>query len=165
MLALPRSKRPFGIFSKVSRRHSIAVFDHHAPPSEAQSDPPHVVPMVPENSLQPPTKASLKAWLNQFTFAKKESAISKTGQYYRIHRLRAASNDTCALPGEPVHTVFGKPLRESLKYASVQISTANANGELYVWGYIPVVVAKWYVHVIHSPPSSIHVIQRIAVCT
>jgi hypothetical protein len=44
--------------------------------------------------------------------------------------------------GEVVHTVFGKPLRESLKYASVQISTANANGDLYVWGYIPVVVAK-----------------------
>ena len=39
--------------------------------------------------------------------------------------------------------VFGVPLRESLHYASVQISTANANGELYVWGYIPVVVAKW----------------------
>ena len=38
--------------------------------------------------------------------------------------------------------MFGKPLKESLKYASVQISTANANGELYVWGYIPVVVAK-----------------------
>ncbi|KAF5341803.1 hypothetical protein D9611_001481 [Ephemerocybe angulata] len=38
--------------------------------------------------------------------------------------------------------VFGKPLKESLKYASVQISTANADGELYVWGYIPVVVAK-----------------------
>ena len=42
--------------------------------------------------------------------------------------------------------VFGKPLKESLKYASVQISTANANGELYVWGYIPVVVAKWCVY-------------------
>ncbi|ETW83336.1 GTPase activating-like protein [Heterobasidion irregulare TC 32-1] len=40
------------------------------------------------------------------------------------------------------HAVFGKPLKESLRYASVQISTANANGELYVWGYIPVVVAK-----------------------
>lgn len=38
--------------------------------------------------------------------------------------------------------VFGKPLKESLKFASVQISTANPNGELYVWGYIPVVVAK-----------------------
>ena len=41
--------------------------------------------------------------------------------------------------------VFGKPLKESLKYASVQISTANADGVLYVWGYIPVVVAKWCV--------------------
>lgn len=46
---------------------------------------------------------------------------------------------------EKEHTVFGKPLTESLKYASVQISTASPNGELYVWGYIPVVVAKWFV--------------------
>ena len=50
------------------------------------------------------------------------------------------------LPPRPSPTgqsvVFGKPLKESLKYASVQISTANGNGELYVWGYIPVVVAK-----------------------
>ncbi|KAL0573288.1 hypothetical protein V5O48_008671 [Marasmius crinis-equi] len=43
---------------------------------------------------------------------------------------------------EPAHTVFGKPLKEILPYASVQISTANANGEMYVWGYVPVVVAK-----------------------
>ena len=41
------------------------------------------------------------------------------------------------------HPVFGAPLHESLKYASVQISTANSSGELYVWGDIPVVVAKW----------------------
>lgn len=39
--------------------------------------------------------------------------------------------------------MFGVPLKDSLKSASVQISTANANGELYVWGRIPVVVAKW----------------------
>ncbi|KAI4517029.1 Rho GTPase activation protein [Schizophyllum commune Loenen D] len=45
-------------------------------------------------------------------------------------------------PAQDEHPVFGKPLRESLRYASVQISTANANGELYVWGCIPVVVAK-----------------------
>ena len=43
------------------------------------------------------------------------------------------------------HPVFGKPLKDSLRFASVQISTANASGDLYVWGYIPVVVAKWYV--------------------
>ena len=45
----------------------------------------------------------------------------------------------------PAGAVFGRPLKESLKYANVQISTADANGKLYVWGYIPVVVAKWCV--------------------
>ncbi|KAF8239691.1 Rho GTPase activation protein [Tricholoma matsutake] len=77
------------------------------------------------NSTTPPTKASLKAWWNHFTFnqkAKKDSEPRNTDGV--------------------VHTVFGKPLGESLRYASVQISTPNTNGELYVWGYIPVVVAK-----------------------
>ena len=41
--------------------------------------------------------------------------------------------------------MFGVPLKENLRYASVQISTANSNGELYVWGYVPVVIAKWSV--------------------
>lgn len=30
--------------------------------------------------------------------------------------------------------VFGEPLAESVKYASVQISTAGSDGKLYVWG-------------------------------
>ncbi|KAF9065074.1 Rho GTPase activation protein [Rhodocollybia butyracea] len=76
--------------------------------------------MVPETPQNPPTKANLKAWWNSFTSAQKK----RDGE------------------GKVESAVFGKPLRESLKYASVQISTANANGELYVWGYIPVVVAK-----------------------
>ncbi|KDQ19367.1 hypothetical protein BOTBODRAFT_27950 [Botryobasidium botryosum FD-172 SS1] len=68
-----------------------------------------------------PSRANLKTWWRQFTFAqkvRKEAAVSNTSP------------------------VFGVPLKESLRYANVQISTANANGELYVWGYIPVVVAK-----------------------
>ncbi|KAI9000460.1 Rho GTPase activation protein [Trametes punicea] len=82
----------------------------------------------PDNALAP-TKASLKTWWNHFTFAQrvKKEAEDKKGA-------------ACGAEGE--NHVFGKPLKESLKYASVQISTANANGELYVWGYIPVVVAK-----------------------
>lgn len=56
--------------------------------------------------------------------------------------------------------MFGKSLKESLHYASVQISTADANGDLYVWGYIPVVVAKWYVCLVFSfvlanPPKAV----------
>ncbi|KAI0322114.1 Rho GTPase activation protein [Amylostereum chailletii] len=73
---------------------------------------------------QAPTRANLKAWWQHFTLAQKFK-----GQPHQDK-------------GEPPHTVFGKTLSESLKYAKVQISTANANGELYVWGYIPVVVAK-----------------------
>ncbi|KAJ8693076.1 GTPase activating protein (GAP) for Rho1p [Pleurotus ostreatus] len=84
-------------------------------------------PLEDPEHMHAPTKASLKAWWQSFTFAQKMKKDSES----------AALNK-----GEPVHTVFGKPLKESLKYASVQISTANANGELYVWGYIPVVVAK-----------------------
>ncbi|TFK33231.1 Rho GTPase activation protein [Crucibulum laeve] len=72
-----------------------------------------------------PTKASLKAWWNHFTF---------------VQRTKKEGGE--AKEKETDHPVFGKPLKESLRYASVQISTANANGELYVWGYIPVVVAK-----------------------
>ncbi|OCH93040.1 Rho GTPase activation protein [Obba rivulosa] len=79
-------------------------------------------PRAHEAAEPPPSKASLKTWWNHFTSAQKmkKEAEEKKGQ----------------------NVVFGKPLKESLKYASVQISTANANGELYVWGYIPVVVAK-----------------------
>ncbi|KAG1870768.1 Rho GTPase activation protein [Suillus subalutaceus] len=76
----------------------------------------------------PPTKAGLLKWWTQFTHAqnrKKDSDPSRTVDQ-----------------PEEEHPVFQKPLKESLRYASVQISTANANGELYVWGYIPVVVAK-----------------------
>ncbi|EJF64820.1 Rho GTPase activation protein [Dichomitus squalens] len=74
------------------------------------------------------TKAGLKSWWNSFTFAQRAK--------------KEAEEKKAAGGAEPQNVVFGKPLKESLKYASVQISTANANGELYVWGYIPVVVAK-----------------------
>ncbi|CAE6425312.1 unnamed protein product [Rhizoctonia solani] len=74
----------------------------------------------------PATKQNLKTWWKQFKNA--QGAILK--------------RDTDELVKHTPHTVFGIPLRESLRYASVQISTANPQGELYVWGYIPVVVAK-----------------------
>lgn len=82
--------------------------------------------MSPEHA--PPTKASLLKWWSQFT------NVQKTKKEFN------------KAPADDEHPVFGKPLKESLKRASVQISTANANGDLYVWGYIPVVVAKCGLH-------------------
>lgn len=34
------------------------------------------------------------------------------------------------------------PLHESIRYANVAISLFNDNGESYIYGYVPIVVAK-----------------------
>ncbi len=87
----------------------------------------------------PPSKATLKAWWSQFTSNQrsKKDADHRDGKHFRS-TLPLLFHDP-----RPEHPVFGKPLQESLRYASVQISTSDSNGRLYVWGYIPVVVAKW----------------------
>lgn len=38
--------------------------------------------------------------------------------------------------------IFGVPLQESIKYANVAISLFNEEGESYIYGYVPIVVAK-----------------------
>jgi hypothetical protein len=38
--------------------------------------------------------------------------------------------------------IFGVPLRQSITYANVAISLADAEGRSYIYGYLPIVVAK-----------------------
>lgn len=38
--------------------------------------------------------------------------------------------------------IFGVPLQVSIKYANVAISLTDENGESYVYGYVPIVIAK-----------------------
>ena len=38
--------------------------------------------------------------------------------------------------------IFGVPLRESITYANVAISLVDAEGKSYIYGYVPIVVAK-----------------------
>ena len=42
----------------------------------------------------------------------------------------------------PANRVFGVALRQSIYYANVAISLVDANGTSYIFGYVPVVVAK-----------------------
>lgn len=45
--------------------------------------------------------------------------------------------------GEPMPTgIFGVPLQESIRYANVAISLYDAEGNSYIYGYVPIVVAK-----------------------
>ena len=38
--------------------------------------------------------------------------------------------------------IFGVPPRQSLRYANVAISTFDENRESYIYGYLPIIVAK-----------------------
>lgn len=38
--------------------------------------------------------------------------------------------------------IFGVPLNVSIKYANVAISLTNDNGESFIYGYVPIVIAK-----------------------
>ena len=38
--------------------------------------------------------------------------------------------------------IFGVPLQVSIRYANVAISLTNEQGESFVYGYVPIVVAK-----------------------
>jgi hypothetical protein len=42
----------------------------------------------------------------------------------------------------PTTGIFGVPLRQSITYANVAISLVDAEGRSYIYGYVPIVVAK-----------------------
>ncbi|KAK6329709.1 hypothetical protein TWF696_003576 [Orbilia brochopaga] len=68
----------------------------------------------------PPTKASLATWWDKFK--------SRGNQ-----KKEEVKED----PG-----IFGVPLQESIKYAKVAISMNDHNGNSFIYGYIPIVIAK-----------------------
>lgn len=76
--------------------------------------------MVPGS---PPSKQNLISWWKQF---------SKKG---------AKPSDKEGLSKEKPG-IFGVPLWQSIEYANVAISLTDANGNSFIYGYVPVVVAK-----------------------
>ncbi|OAA80085.1 GPI biosynthesis protein Pig-F [Akanthomyces lecanii RCEF 1005] len=68
----------------------------------------------------PPNKRDLKSWWKGFILPSKNQ---------EQHETRA--------PG-----IFGVPLRQSITYANVAISLIDEQGQSYIYGYVPIVVAK-----------------------
>ena len=64
----------------------------------------------------------------------------------RAHRLsiNGGIRLTCCIAQDVVPTVgiFGVPLDVSIKYANVAISQIDDNGQSYLYGYVPIIVAK-----------------------
>ncbi|RMZ89565.1 hypothetical protein DV736_g3222, partial [Chaetothyriales sp. CBS 134916] len=70
-------------------------------------------------AASPPSKRELASWWKKFR--KQEKAEEKV---------------------EPPPAIFGVPLAESIRYANVAISLTNEQGESFIYGYVPIVVAK-----------------------
>ncbi|KAK7213696.1 hypothetical protein V2G26_020874 [Clonostachys chloroleuca] len=72
------------------------------------------------NQTSPPTKRDLKSWWKSFKLAPKQPEQ----------------------PEPRARGIFGVPLRQSITYANVAISLIDENGQSYIYGYVPIVVAK-----------------------
>ena len=55
--------------------------------------------------------------------------------------VRQINADGFAEP-EELQGIFGVPLQTSVRYANVAISLTDHNGQSYIYGYVPIVVAK-----------------------
>ncbi|KAI9874059.1 MAG: hypothetical protein M1830_010231 [Pleopsidium flavum] len=75
---------------------------------------------APQTATSPPSKRDLTSWWKQFKKNSKKEE-EKAGQPTGI---------------------FGVPLQVSIRYANVAISLTNDQGESFVYGYVPIVVAK-----------------------
>ncbi|EXJ82418.1 hypothetical protein A1O3_06231 [Capronia epimyces CBS 606.96] len=75
---------------------------------------------TPVTSASPPSKRELASWWRKF-------------------RKTTEKNDDKA---DVVPGIFGVPLADSIRYANVAISLQNENGESFIYGYVPIVVAK-----------------------
>ncbi|ESZ91901.1 hypothetical protein SBOR_7695 [Sclerotinia borealis F-4128] len=59
----------------------------------------------------------------------------RLGSNYETGQLQSTSES------QPIG-IFGVPLRQSIAYANVAISLVDAQGQSYIYGYVPIVVAK-----------------------
>ncbi|KAL8708671.1 MAG: hypothetical protein Q9220_006496 [cf. Caloplaca sp. 1 TL-2023] len=81
------------------------------------------VPVTPQNVATPPSKRDLASWWKTFKKnTKKEEEKSD--------------------PSQSTIGIFGIALQDSIRYANVAISLTNEHGESYIYGYVPIVVAK-----------------------
>lgn len=86
-----------------------------------QAGPP---PAIQEpTASSPPSKRDLRSWWKNFKSQPK-------------HQLEPPVAE------QKPKGIFGVPLRQSITYANVAISLIDENGQSYIYGYVPIVVAK-----------------------
>ncbi|KAI0010309.1 RhoGAP-domain-containing protein [Xylariaceae sp. FL0662B] len=92
---------------------------------QPMSPPPQQSQPTPNTTTSPPSKRDLKSWWKRFQNQSKHQGTQ--GKADRESRPQG---------------IFGVPLRQSITYANVAISLVDENGKSYIYGYVPIVVAK-----------------------
>jgi GTPase-activating protein SAC7 len=106
--------------------------------SSPQAIPPHPshrgAPAPPAGAVSPPSKRELASWWKKF---RKQEKVDEKGRTYLVRYGFRSHHTVDTAPG-----IFGVPLAESIRYANVAISLTNEQGESFIYGYVPIVVAK-----------------------
>ncbi|EFE37928.1 Rho GTPase activator (Sac7), putative [Trichophyton verrucosum HKI 0517] len=108
--------------------HSQSQSQSQAPQTSAQEASATSTPSPAASGLvnsstaahSPPSKRDLASWWRQFKRSTKKDAA----------------------PQAPPSGIFGIPLNVSIKYANVAISLTGDDGKSFIYGYVPIVVAK-----------------------
>ena len=61
---------------------------------------------------------------------------------HRIFLLQSSISNVISSENTTPQGIFGVPLQTSIRYANVAISLYNDDGKSYIYGYVPIVVAK-----------------------
>ena len=114
------------------------------PLSHTQHDQqPEPEPIDAEHRSQHDGKPGLRTWWQQITTKQKSRPHASSENAHTSSKAQALAEEYVPpLPG----AVFGRPLKDSLRCANMNL--VDATGRVYIWTYIPVVVAKWCVHVL-----------------
>ncbi|KAI3337111.1 RhoGAP-domain-containing protein [Xylariaceae sp. AK1471] len=114
--------------------------------------PPQPSSQIPATPASPPSKrADLKSWWKKFQVQPSRHHETR-GKQTNKHPPTLLALPTCLTPSCPILSredpktrtqgIFGVPLRQSITYANVAISLVDENGQSYIYGYVPIVVAK-----------------------
>ena len=95
-------------------------------------------PSPSQNAASPPSKRDLASWWSAFK--------------------RKTKKDEEKV--EPPMGIFSVPLATSIKYANVAISLTNEEGESYIYGYVPIIIAKCGVY-LKEKGTDVHGIFRL----
>ncbi|KAL8730931.1 MAG: hypothetical protein Q9166_003721 [cf. Caloplaca sp. 2 TL-2023] len=99
----------------------MATGNHPTPSTRQVFNQP--VPVAAQNAVTPASKRDLASWWKNF-------------------KKNTKKEEEKAESAEPPSGIFGVALQDSIRYANVAISLTNERGESYIYGYVPIVVAK-----------------------